>query len=136
MKYQQNKIQYMKKARELHSLETPEELWQEISIDIIRLLSRSNGKDVIMVIVDWFTKIIRLKTITTVVSSEEIVKIYWDKIWKIHRVPWKILSNRGPQFASWFMKNLTKVLGTKRMLSMAYCYKTSVWTDFRVRVSG
>ena len=42
----------MKKARELHSLEIPEELWQEISIDIIRLLSRSNGKDVIMVIVD------------------------------------------------------------------------------------
>ena len=66
----------MKKARELHSLETPEELWQEISIDIIRLLSRSNGKDTIMVIVDLFTKIIRLKTMTTVVSSEEIVKIY------------------------------------------------------------
>ena len=52
MKYQQNKIQYMKKARELHSLETSEELWQEISIDIIRLLSKSNGKDAIMVIVD------------------------------------------------------------------------------------
>jgi len=38
MKYQQNKIQYMKKAGELHPLEIPKELWQEISIDIIRPL--------------------------------------------------------------------------------------------------
>ena len=37
------------------------------------------------------------------VSSEEIAKIYWDEIWKIHGVPRKILSNRGPQFTSRFM---------------------------------
>jgi len=30
----------------------------------------------------------------TTVSSEEIAKIYWDEIWKLHKVPWKILSNR------------------------------------------
>ena len=66
----------MKKARELHSLETSEELWQEINIDIIRPLPRSNGKDAIVVIVNQFTKMIRLKTIMTVVLSEEIAKIY------------------------------------------------------------
>ena len=31
---------------------------------------------------------------TTTVSSEEIAKIYQDKIWKLHGVPQKILSNR------------------------------------------
>jgi len=36
----------------------------------------------------------------TVVSFKEIAKLYQDKIWKIHRVPQKILSNKGPQFAS------------------------------------
>ena len=30
------------------------------------------------------------------VLSEEIARIYQDKIWKIHGVPWKVLSNRGP----------------------------------------
>ena len=68
----------MKKARELHSLEIPKGLWQEISIDIIRPLPKSNGKDAIMVIVDQFTKIIQLKTITMTVPSEEIAKIYQD----------------------------------------------------------
>jgi len=57
-KYQQNKVQHMKKAGELHLLETPEGPWQEISINIIRPLPKSNGKDAIVVIMDWFTKII------------------------------------------------------------------------------
>jgi len=42
----------MKKARELYLLETPEELWQEISINIIRLLPKSKDKDAIVIIVD------------------------------------------------------------------------------------
>jgi len=69
---------------------------------------------------DRFTKIIRLKTTTTNVSSEEIVKIYQDKIWKIHRVLRKILSDREPQFTSRFMKEFTKALGIIRQLLIVY----------------
>jgi len=32
----------------------------------------------------------------TTVSSEEIAKVYWDKIWKLHGIPQKILNNREP----------------------------------------
>jgi len=63
---------------------------------------------------------IRLKATTTTVSSEDIAKIYWDKIWKIHRIPQKVLSNRGPQFAMKFIKYLTRALETKRTLFIAY----------------
>ena len=38
------------------------------------------------------------------VSLEEITKIYLDEIWKLHRVPWMVLSNREPQFASRFIE--------------------------------
>ena len=51
-KCQQNKVQHQKKLGELHPLEIPQGLWQEISINIIRPLSRSNGMDAIVVIVD------------------------------------------------------------------------------------
>jgi len=54
------------------------------------------------------------------VSLEEIAKIYSDEVWKLHRVPRKILSNKGPQFVSRFIEKLIKVLETKRMLSIAY----------------
>jgi len=67
--------------------------WQEISIDIIGPLPRSNEMDMIVVIVDWFTKMIRLKVTITSISSEEIAKIYRDNIWKLHGIPRKILSN-------------------------------------------
>ena len=90
----------MKKTRELHLLETPEGLWQGISIDIIGLLPKSNNKNAIVVIIDWFTKLIRLKTTIITVSLEDIAK--------------------RPQFVSRFIENLGKTLGTKRTLSMAY----------------
>jgi len=48
------------------------------------------------------------------ISWEEIAKIYRDNIWKLHGVPKKILSDRGPQFALKFMEEFTKVLETKR----------------------
>jgi len=44
-------------------------------------------------IVDWFTKMIWLKVTMTNISSEGIAKIYRDDIWKLHRVPRKILSD-------------------------------------------
>ena len=63
---------------------------------------------------------IRLKAMTANISSEEIAKIYWDEIWKLYRIPKKILSDRRPQFASKFIGELMKTLKTKRQLSMVY----------------
>ena len=57
-KCQQNKVQHQKKAGELHPLDIPQGPWQEISINIIGPLSKSNGMDAIVVIVDRFTKMI------------------------------------------------------------------------------
>jgi len=129
IKCQQNKVQHQKKAGELHPLEIPEGLWQDISIDMIGPLPRSNEMDAILVIVDRFTKMIRLKAMTTNLSSEEVAKIYRDKIWKIHGIPKTILSDRGLQFASKFMEDLMRILGTKRKLSTAYHPQTDRQTE-------
>jgi len=42
----------MKKTGELHLLNTPKGSWQEISINIIGPLPKSNGKNTIVVIID------------------------------------------------------------------------------------
>ena len=115
----------MKKAGELYSLETSEEPWQEISINIIGPLPKSNRLDAIVVIVDWFMKMIRLQVTTTTVSLENIAKIHRDKIWKIYGILWKVLSDREPQFASKFIKDFTKTLGTKQTLFTAYHFQTN-----------
>ena len=78
---------------------------------------------------DQFTKIIILKAITTSIFSEEIVKIYRDEIWKLHGIPKKILSDRGPQFTLRFMKKFMKALGTTRQLLIAYHSQTDRQTE-------
>jgi hypothetical protein len=57
---QRNKIIHGKKAAPLHPLPIPSAPWEEISIDLIRPLPLSNDKDAILVIVDRFSKMIRL----------------------------------------------------------------------------
>ena len=80
--------------------------------------------DTILVIVNQFTKMIRLKTTMMNILLEGIAKIYRDDIWKLHGVPRRILSNRGPQFTSKFIEEFTKALRTKRQLLMAYHSQT------------
>jgi len=48
------------------------------------------------------------------ISSEEIAKIYRNEVWKLHGIPRKILSDRGPQFALKFMEEFIKALGTTK----------------------
>jgi len=124
IKYQQNKVQHQKKSEELHPLEISQGPWQEISIDIVRSLPKFNRMDAIVVIVDWFIKMIWLKATTTNISSERIAKIYRDEIWKLHGIPRKILSDRGPQLMLKCMEEFTKVLGITRQLSTTYYSQT------------
>ena len=128
-KCQQNKVQHQRKVEELYPLEILQGPWQGISIDIIGPLPKLNRMDAIVVIVNQFTKMIQLKATMMNISLEGIAKIYSDDIWKLHGVPKKILSDRGPQFALKFMEEFIKVLGTKRQLSMAYHPQTDGQTE-------
>jgi len=74
-------------------------------------------------------KIIRLKEITIAVSLKNIVKIYWNKIWKLHKVPQKVLSNRGPQFVSKFIEDLIKTLEIKRTFKIFLRYYINYQQD-------
>ena len=66
---------------------------------------------------------IQLKTTTTSISSEEIAKIYWDKIWKLHGIPQMVLSDRGPQFMSIFIEDLNE--GIKNQENAIYSISSS-----------
>ena len=63
------------------------------------------------------------------ISLEEITKIYRVNIWKLHGISRKIFSDQESQFASKFVEEFTKVLGTKRQLLMAYHPQTDSQTE-------
>ena len=47
-----------------------------------------------------------------------------------NRVPWKVLSDGGPQFTSKFIEDLMKALGIKRTLSTVYDSQTDSQTEW------
>jgi transposase InsO family protein len=85
-----------------------------------RTLPKSEDQDAIIVIMDRFSKMIHLISTTTSPLSLRLVEIYKKEIWRIHGIPRRIISDRGPQFASKFMKELCNALGIERNLSTAY----------------
>ena len=70
----------MKKVASLHLLPIPKTPWEEISIDIIGPLPRSEDKDAILVVMDRFSKMIKLIATTTSISSSEVARIYQNDI--------------------------------------------------------
>jgi hypothetical protein len=108
---QKNKIIHQPGHVSLSPLPIPEQPWQEISIDMIGPLPKSNDYDSILVIVDRFSKMIHLIPTTTSLSSAKLAEIYKKEVWRHHGIPRRIISDRGPQFASKFMKELCNALG-------------------------
>jgi transposase InsO family protein len=92
-------------------------------------LPKSDDYNSILVIVNRFSKMIHLIPSTTSLSSAELAEIYKKEVWRHHRIPRRIISNRGPQFASKFMKELCNALGIERNLSMAYHPQTDGQTE-------
>jgi len=73
-------MQHIKKATPLHPLPMPKTLWEEISINVIGPLPKSENKDAILIVVDQFSKMIRLMATMTSIFSSEVARIYWDDI--------------------------------------------------------
>ena len=53
-------------------------------------------------------------------SSEGMAQIFRDRVWQDFGLPEQVISNRGPQFASSFMRDLNQLLGIQSNLSTAY----------------
>ena len=53
-------------------------------------------------------------------SAEGLARLFRDNVWKLHRLPKSIVSDRGPQFAVELMKELNRMLGIEMRLSTAF----------------
>jgi len=53
-------------------------------------------------------------------SAEGLAKLFRDHVWKLHRLPESIVSDRGVQFAAGIMKKLNNLLGIQTKLLTAY----------------
>jgi hypothetical protein len=117
------------RAAPLQPNEIPSEPWAIISIDLIRSLIPSKGKDMILVIVDRFSKKAYFLPCNTTITSQGVANLYRDHIFKEHGLPKKVISDRGSQFVSGFIKGLYQNLGIKANPSTAYHPQTDGQTE-------
>jgi transposase InsO family protein len=100
------------------------------SMDLITDLPQAEGYDSILVVVDQgLSKGVILVPCNKTLTSEETARLLLENLYKRFGLPDKIISDRGPQFASKAFLELLKLLGVKSALSTAYHPQTDGTTE-------
>ncbi len=107
---QRTKSSTQPKAAPLNPNAVPEGPWTHISVDMVTGLPSSNGCDALLVIVDRFSKAIIPVACNVELSAEGWARILRDHVYAKHGMPHVVISDRGPQFVSKFMKELYRLL--------------------------
>ena len=95
--------------------------FQQISCDLITDLPISSGFDSLLVVVDHgLTKGVILCPIKKSVTAKGIASLFFHKVFLCFGLFDKVISDRGPQFASSFACELGKLLHYDLFLSTAY----------------
>jgi len=72
------------------------------------------------VVVDRLTKIVYFISTTEKTLAEGLVRLFRDNMWKLHRLPKSIISDRGPQFIVELMKELNRILEIENKMLTAF----------------
>ncbi len=105
----------------LHQIEIPSKRWETISMDFIGPLIRTkDGHNCILVVVDKLTKMNHFIAMRTNMGAEEVARLIFDNIIRLHGFPKKIISDRDSRFTSKFWTALWSLSGTKLAMSTAY----------------
>src|ERR1700720_2161127 len=105
---------------ELHSLAIPESRWEVISVDFIVELPDAHGYDAIMNVVDSVGKRAHFIPTHTTVTALGAAQLFLRNVWKLHGLPWVIISDRGLQFVAEFTRELYRMLGIALSTTTAY----------------
>jgi IS30 family transposase len=115
------KAEHQRPTGLLQPLKIPEWKWEEIRMDFIVGLPRTQaGYDSIWVIVDRLTKVAHFIPVKTTYSGAKLAKLYMSRIVCLHGVPKKIVSDRGSRFTSKFWEKLHESMDTKLNFSSKY----------------
>ena len=89
-------------------------------VNFITKLPVVAGKDAILVVCDKLSKIMHFVTTTEGTSAEGLTRLFRNNIWKLHKLPESVVSDRGPQFIVELTKKLNRMLGIETRLSTVF----------------
>ena len=126
---QQMKNRMEELAGKLKLSEVSQKTWSHLTVDFITKLPVVAGKDAILVVCDKLSKMTHFVATTEGTSAEGLARLFQDNVWKLHRLPESVMSDRGPQFVVELTKELNRMLGIKTKLSIAFHPQTDGQTE-------
>ena len=107
-------------VKKLKLSEISKKLWIYLIIDFITKLLLVARNNTILVVCNKLSKIMHFVATTERISVEELAKLFKDNMWKLHRLPESVVSDRELQFAKNLTKELNRMLRIKTRLLISF----------------
>ena len=107
-------------VKKLKLSEISKKLWIYLIIDFITKLLLVARNNAILVVCNKLSKIMHFVATTERISVEELAKLFKDNMWKLHRLPESVVSDRELQFAKNLTKELNRMLRIKTRLLISF----------------
>ena len=104
----------------LQPLPIPQQIFEDISMDFIEALPKSEGYDTIWVIVDRLSKYCHFIPLKHPFDAQLLAKVFVREYVRLHGIPNSIVSDRGRIFMGAFWRELHRLQGTKLNFTSAY----------------
>ena len=98
-------------------------------VDFITKLLLVAGKDVILVVCNRLSKMTHFVVTTEKTLVKRLARLFRDNVWKLHRLPESVISDKEPQFTVELTKELNKMLGIKTKLLKLFYLQTNSQTE-------
>ncbi|KAE8681498.1 Detected protein of unknown function [Hibiscus syriacus] len=127
---QQDKVENRQPAGLLEPLPVPQRPWDSIALDFISALPKSERYDLIMVVVDRFSKYGTFIPCPKDCIAEEAARAFFKNFVKHWGLPRSIISDRDPRFTGRLWMKLFKLLGTELNFSTSFHPQTDGQTEW------
>lgn len=104
----------------MQPLPVPNGVFRDLTIDFIKRLPKSQGKSVILVVVDKLTKYGHFMGLAHPFLVPPVAQTFLDNVYKLHGMSSSITSDKGSIFLSKFWQELFKLQDVGLQLSIIY----------------